>query len=198
MSLDPPRPTARPEVMTFLQSRRSCPPRMLGGAVPGRDSLREMLVAAARVPDHGKLEPWRFVVLERDACTRLAEVTRDMGAECDLPPEKLAKDIAGFAEAGLIVAVIASPKPSPRISQQEQLMSAAAVCLSLVNAALAEGWGACWLTGWRATDPAFLTRGMGLFPGEFVAGFIHIGEEMRAPPDRPRPDIDALTSWVAT
>ncbi|AHM02537.1 Nitroreductase family protein [Roseibacterium elongatum DSM 19469] len=186
----------RPEALAFLRTRRSRPPRMLGTETPDRDKLRAMLSAASRVPDHGKLEPWRFVVLGPKACTRLAALTESLGAARGLGPEKLAKDISGFNEARLIVAVVYSPRPTDRIPRDEQLMSAAAVCLSLVNAALASGWGACWLTGWRATDPAFLTQGLGLFPGEIVAGFIHIGNELRVPPDRPRPDLDAVTSWM--
>jgi nitroreductase len=99
------------------------------------------------VPDHGKLEPWRFVVLERAACQRLAELTAEIGRSRGARPGRLAKDVAGFADAHLVVAVILSPKPSEKIPLWEQEMSAGAVCLSLVNACLAAGWGAGWLTG---------------------------------------------------
>jgi len=198
MSVETPPLSPNPEAMDFLLTRRSRPPRMMGRTAPDRETLKTMLTAAARVPDHGKLEPWRFLVLDRAACARLADLTRQIGTEKGVAPERIEKDATGFAQAGLIVAVVFSPKPSDKIPEREQLMSAAAACLSLVNAALASGWGACWLTGWRATDPDFLTRGLDLFPGESVAGFIHIGEEARVPPDRPRPDIDTLTSWITT
>ena len=75
-------------------------------------------------------------------------------------------------------------------------MSAGCVCLALVNAALAAGWGANWLTGWMARDTGFLAQGLGLAEAEFVAGFIHLGTETVVPPERPRPDVAALTTWV--
>ena len=95
-----------------------------------------------------------------------------------------------------MVAVVASPKPSESIPKVEQTLSAGAACLSLLNAALASGWGACWLTGWAAHDRAFVTEGLGLGAEEFIAGMIHIGTERRTPPERPRPDMAAITTWV--
>jgi nitroreductase len=93
-----------------------------------------------------------------------------------------------------MVAVIAAPVPSEKIPEGEQLLSAGAVCLSLVNAALAAGWGANWLTGWPATDRAFLAEGLGL-DEDFVAGWIVLGTESAVPPDRPRPDLAAKVEW---
>jgi nitroreductase len=113
-------------------------------------------------------------------------------------PDAWPRTSRDFADAHLVVAVILSPKPSEKIPLWEQEMSAGAVCLSLVNACLAAGWGAGWLTGWRARHDGFCDRGLGLAPGESVAGFIHIGTETRTPPERPRPDMDAITTWVAT
>ena len=188
----------RPETLEFLRARRSRPPKTLGLPVPDRAQLEPLLQIAARVPDHGKLEPWRFIVLERGACARLAGLTAEIGEAEGRDPDALAKDVAGFADANLVVAVILSPKPSEKIPQWEQEMSAGAVCLSLVNACLAAGWGAGWLTGWRARHAGFCDRGLGLAMHESVAGFIHIGTETRVPPERPRPDMDAITTWVAT
>lgn len=185
-----------PEALEFLLTRRSRPPRMLGQTAPDAETLRMLLTAAARVPDHGKLEPWRFIVLEAAACKRLADLTQTRGAELGLDADRIAKAVTGFAEAPLIVAVVASPKAHPMVPEIEQFASAAAVCLSLVNAALAAGWGAVWLTGWRAQDRPFLTQGLQLFPHETVAGYIHIADEARVPPDRPRPDIDTLATWI--
>jgi nitroreductase len=187
----------RPEVLDFLLTRRSRPPKTLGLPVPDRAALAPLLQAAARVPDHGKLEPWRFVVLERAACLRLAALTEEIGLAEGRDADTLAKDASGLANAHLVVAVILSPKPSPKIPDWEQEMSAAAVCLSLVNAALAAGWGAGWLTGWRARHAEFGARGLGLGPGESVAGFVHIGTESNPPPERPRPDMDAIVTWMA-
>jgi nitroreductase len=89
--------------------------------------------------------------------------------------------------------VVASPKPSEKIPELEQTLSAGAVCLSLVNAALASGWGACWLSGWPAYDSE-IQGALGLAPQEWIAGFIHIGTSAATPPERPRPDIAALTT----
>ena len=185
-----------PAALDFLLTRRSRPPRLLGIRRPDDASLRTLLTAAARVPDHGKLVPWRFLVLEPAACRRLAGLVRTLGAERGEEAERIGKVSTGFEDAGLIVAIVSSPVLHPAIPLGEQQASAAAVCLSLVNASLAAGWGASWITGWCATDPAFLTQGLALFPGETVAGYIHIGDEARPPADRPRPDIDALTTWV--
>jgi nitroreductase len=187
----------RPDVIDFLLTRRSRPPKLLTGPVPDRAELATILQAAARVPDHGKLEPWRFVVLERAACQRLAALTAEIGAEDARDPDALAKDVASFADAHLVIAVILSPRASERIPLWEQEMSAGAVCLSLVNACLASGWGAGWLTGWRARHAEFGRRGLGLAAHESVAGFVHVGTETRQPPERPRPDSDAITTWMA-
>jgi nitroreductase len=196
---DPRPPLARNQsALEFLLTRRSRPPRMLGDAAPDADTLSTLLTAASRVPDHGKLEPWRFIVLDAPACGRLADLSQTRGETLGIDPQRLAKDVTGFRESPLIVAVISAPKPHPNVPQAEQYACAACVCLSLLNASLAAGWGGVWLTGWRATDRTFLTQGLQLFPHETVAGYIHIANEARVPPDRPRPDTNALTTWIRT
>ncbi len=182
--------------MEFLLTRRSRPYRTLTTPAPDHETLAPLLTAAARVPDHGKLEPWRFMVLQGQALQRLAALARSRGADLDLDPDKISKTADSFANAPLIVAVIAAPKPSDKIPSVEQCYSAGAACLSLLNAALASGWGANWLTGWPALDRAFLTQGLNLSNDETVAGFIHIGSETGTPPERPRPDIDTITEWI--
>lgn len=189
-------PEPRPEVMDFLLSRRSRPAKTLAAPGPDRAALTPILTAAARCPDHGKLEPWRFIVLERGALDRLAELTRRLGPARGEAEEKTAKNAASFADSPLCVAVVSSLRESDKIPEIEQRLSAAAVCLGLLNAALASGWGANWLTGWMAFDREWLEAGLGLGPHEFVAGFVHIGSETVAPPDRPRPDIAAITTWL--
>jgi nitroreductase len=164
--------------------------------VPDRAALSTLLTAACRVPDHGKLEPWRFVVLERGALDRLAALADARAAALGLDPEQAAKGRGQFAESPLAVAVIASPKGTDRIPAQEQTLSAGCVCLTLVNAALAAGWGACWLTGWPAYDRGFVEAGLGIGDGEWVAGFVHLGTARNRPPDRPRPDVAALITWA--
>lgn len=180
-------------VLQFLLTRRSRPAKLLRAPGPDRAALEQMLQAAARVPDHGKLEPWRFIVLDQPAGARVAGQITEYAAAHGLEGEKPAR---AFADSPVCVAVIASPKPSEKIPQLEQTLSAGAVCLGLVNAALATGWGANWLTGWPAHDAALMAQVLGLAPHEWVAGFIHIGTADTAPPDRPRPDMGAITEWV--
>ncbi|MFQ6553944.1 nitroreductase [Aestuariibius insulae] len=189
-------PDANPAALDFLLSRRSRPAKTLRPPVPDREALDPILTAAARTPDHGKLEPWRFIVLEKPALVRLAGLVERRGAALSRDPEDIAKAAAQYGNADLAVAVIASPKPSPKIPEIEQILSAGAVCLSLLNAALAAGWGANWLSGWPSHDPEFVQQGLGLAPGETVAGLIHLGTETTAPPERPRPDLAAITTWM--
>jgi nitroreductase len=187
---------ANDTVMEFLLTRRSRPAKTLRAPAPDRAALMPMLTAAARVPDHGKLEPWRFVVLERAALDRMAAEAARHAKATGMSDDSAAKGIAQFAESPLAVAVIRVPRDTVKVPEIEQILSAGAVCLSLVNAALASGWGACWLTGWPAHDHAFATDALGLRPGEWVAGFVHIGTEGAVPPERPRPDVAALTTWA--
>ncbi|MHC0053400.1 nitroreductase family protein [Actibacterium sp. D379-3] len=189
-------PNPNPAVMEFLLTRRSCPAKTLTAPVPDRNALMPILTAAARTPDHGKLEPWRFIVLEKPALQRLAGLVAERGAALEIDPEKVAKMRASFADAGLVVAVVSSPKASEKVPHIEQLYSAGAVCLALVNAALASGWGANWLSGWASFDAPFVQQGLGLTPDEGIAGFIHLGTETARPPERPRPAVNAITTWV--
>lgn len=190
-------PEKNPAALEFLLSRRSRPAKTLTGPVPDRATLEVILTAAARTPDHGKLEPWRFIVLERDALARLAAAVPVRGAETGIEAEKVQKMADQFGKADLAVAVVSSPVPSEKIPEVEQVLSAGAVCLSLLNAALAAGWGANWLSGWASHDRTFVTTHLDLAPHESIAGFIHIGTETNAPPERPRPDLAAKTKWVS-
>lgn len=183
---------ARPEVMDFLLTRRSCPPKLLRAPGPDREQTLRLLTAAARAPDHGKLEPWRFVVLAGAGKDRFADAIR---ARAAVTGQDAAKGAAAFAEAPVSIAVVGVPRDTARIPAQEQMLSAGAVCLGLVNAALASGWGAAWLTGWPAYDAELLAQALGLAPGEWLAGFVHIGTPEAAPPERPRPDVPALVTW---
>lgn len=193
-----PEPAAQPAVLDFLLTRRSHPPRLLTGPGPDRATLERLLTAALRVPDHGKLEPWRLIVIEGAARIRLADLAQARGAALGLAPERVAKTVAALRDPPVTVAVIAVPRPTDKVPEWEQVLSAGAACLSLVNAALAQGLGAVWLTGFCAYDPDFGREGLGLTAGERVAGFIHIGRSPAAPPDRPRPDLGAVVRWLAT
>lgn len=190
-------PNPNPSAMDFLLTRRSRPAKTLSTPVPDRAALIPLLTAAARTPDHGKLEPWRFIVLEKAALERLSRLVVSRGEAMDMDPDRITKARDQFADADLAVAVISSPKSSEKIPQIEQIYSAGAVCLALLNAALASGWGANWLSSWASHDRDFVHDGLGLGPHENVAGFIHIGTETRDPPERPRPNLDEITSWQA-
>lgn len=190
-------PDPNPATLDFLLNRRSRPAKTLALPVPDRDALGPILTAAARSPDHGKLEPWRFIVLERGALDRLAGLVEQAGARLDKSPEDIAKARSQFADSHLAVAVIEVQKPSDKIPAIEQTYSAGAVCLALLNAALASGWGANWLTGWASHDAEFAAAALGLQPHERIAGFIHLGTETSTPPERPRPDLQSITTWLS-
>jgi len=190
-------PDPNPAALDFLLSRRSRPAKTLRTPAPTREALEPLLRAAARSPDHGKLEPWRFIVIEAGAMPRLADLAETRARALELDEGDIAKARQQFDQGVLAVAVIEVQKPSDKIPAIEQSYSAGAVCLALLNAALASGWGANWLSGRVSHDRAFCETGLGLAPHERVAGLIHIGTETTAPPERPRPDLDAITEWVS-
>lgn len=186
-----------PAALDFLHRRRSRPAKTLVAPAPSRDELLPLLTAAARSPDHGKLEPWRFVVVEQGAMPRLAKLTEECGQRLGKSAEDITKARSQFDQGHLAVAVIEVQKASEKIPAIEQTYSAGAVCLALLNAALAAGWGANWLSGWQTHDRDFCAGAFGLAQNERIAGLIHIATEGSAPPERPRPDVAALTEWVA-
>jgi nitroreductase len=189
------------QLAAYLKTRRSVPAAQLSQPAPSPAALRGMLEAAVRVPDHGKLAPWRFIVFERE--TREAAVDGLKRIAAKHPDEKerrfRADKIAAFAGSPVVVGVISAPVVDhPRIPLWEQQLSAGAVCMNLLHAANASGYAAQWLTGWFAYDEE-ARRWLGLKPGEKVAGFIHMGTPTElglATPDRDRPKVEALTtSW---
>ena len=189
-------PTHNAEALDFLLTRRSRPAKTLTTPVPDKATLDTLLTAAARTPDHGKLEPWRFIVLQKAALTRLAQMIPARGDALQIEPDKITKAYDQYANADLAVVVVSSPKPSDKVPQIEQVYSAGAVCLALLNAGLAAGWGANWLSGWASHDRDFIRDGLGIDDHEHIAGLIHLGTEKNAPPERPRPNLDAITTWV--
>lgn len=190
-------PDPNPAALEFLLSRRSRPAKTLCAPAPSRDQLEPLLRAAARTPDHGKLEPWRFIVIEGGAMPRLAELAETRARALGKEDDDIAKARRQFDQGHLAVAVVEVQKPSQKVPAIEQTYSAGAVCLALLNAALAAGWGANWLSGWIAHDRDFCETGLGLQSHERIAGLIHIATETSAPPERPRPNLDALTEWVS-
>ncbi|MFN3971008.1 MAG: nitroreductase family protein [Gemmobacter sp.] len=187
---------ADPAAFAFLATRMSHPAKTLAAPAPDRATMTAILTAALRVPDHGKLEPWRLVVAGRQALDRWAEVAEARGAELGLEPEQIDKGRGQFARSVTCVAVLASPRGGDRIPPIEQTLSAGALCLGLVNAAHAAGYGAAWITGWPGHDHGFAKAALGAQPQEWVAGFVHMGSITHVPPDRPRPDLARTVTWA--
>ena len=189
-------PQPNPAALDFLARRQSQPAKLFAGPVPSRAELEPILTAALRVPDHGKLEPWRLVVVQGAAFARLADLAEVRAQELGGDAEKIAKGRGQYDLGKLAVVVISSPKPAPKVPVVEQLLSAGALCFGIVNVAEAAGWGACWLTGWPAHDATFAARAFGCTEGETVAGIVHIGTPPTDAPDRPRPDLARIMTWV--
>lgn len=185
-------PEANPAALAFLAARQSLPARRLVEPVPTGAELDEILKLALRVPDHGKLEPWRLIVLTRPDFERMAEAAEMRGRELGLDPEQIEKGRGPFDRGRLAVAVIFSPKESARIPEVEQLLSSGALCMNLLTVAIASGWGANWTTGWPVHDAQFCEHVLGLPPAERVAGIIHIGTKAAEMPERPRPAFDQV------
>jgi nitroreductase len=184
--------------LDFLDRRRSVPSRLLGEPGPTSGQLLAMLTAAVRVPDHGKLAPWRFLRIAAENRHALGEILVARARELDAaaPQAVLDKDRQRFSHAPVVLAVIGRLTPGHKVPVQEQLLSAGALCFALLQAAQALGFGAQWLTGWAAYDPVVTGR-LGLQPQEVVIGFIHIGTASEPAPERQRPDPAALlTDWA--
>ena len=181
-----------PETLRFLALRRSVSAVALTEPAPDGDQLADLLRLAARVPDHGKLSPWRFVLL--DGADKAAFADRLDALARDRNEPLLAAKLAKLKAPPLAVVVISSPKPGA-IPEWEQVLSAGAVCTTLVAAALAMGFGANWITDWYSYD-AEATAVLGVADTERVAGFVLIGTAKEPPQERERPALDPLvTRW---
>jgi nitroreductase len=154
-----------------------------------------MLTAAVRVPDHGMLQPWRFILYRGEARVeagrRLAALAEER--EGPLPEQRLKQELARFSRAPLVIGVVFVPRESTKIPQWEMRLSGGAVAMNLVHAANAMGYKANWITNWYS-ESADGRRLLGLAPNEEVIGFVHIGRHEADVPDRPRPDVSGLVS----
>lgn len=185
---------ASPEVLAFLAQRRSTSAVTLAEPAPDADQLADLLRLAARAPDHGKLSPWRFVVLEGAGKAAFVERLEALATERGDP--QLAAKLAKLKIPPLAVVVVSSPKPGAAIPEWEQVLSAGVVCTNLLYAALAMGFGANWITDWYSYD-ADAGAILGLQQGERVAGFVLIGTPREPPLERERPPLDPLvTRWA--
>lgn len=184
-----------PDLLQILDTRRSTPSRQLGPPGPDDVTLLRMLQTAIRVPDHGKLVPFRFLRIHGDARHALGEalVSRQLDLDPHASTATLEKDRARFSHAPLVVTVIARLDARHKVPEQEQLLSAGCVCFALLQSAQALGFGAQWLTGWAAYDAA-IGASLGVQADERIVGFIHIGTARMEAPERDRPDAAALLS----
>ncbi|MEO5622319.1 MAG: nitroreductase [Dokdonella sp.] len=184
--------------LDLLNQRRSVPSRQLGEPGPDAVQLEALLQAAIRVPDHGKLVPWRVLAIRGDARARLGIALADLHRRkyAEVAPAKLDKDRDRFTFAPLILTVIARIEDDhPKIPAQEQLLSAGCVAYNLLLGAQALGFGAQWLTGWAAYD-ADAAKLLQLAPNERVIGFVHIGTARETVPERNRPLVsDIFSEW---
>jgi nitroreductase len=189
-------PKANQAALEFLSTRHSYPARTLGLPVPDDALLEYLLTLATRTPDHGKLAPWRFIVLKKAALTRLSGLAKVHADSCGADATKRTKAHGQFDFGNLAVVVISSPKDIERIPLSEQVLSTGAVCAALVNAAQALGFGGCWLSGWLSHDSDFIQSAFGLSAHETVAGLVHLGTPKQKSPETIRPETTNITQWM--
>ena len=183
------------DLIAALATRRSVAPANLSGPGPDEREVDSLLQVASRVPDHGKLAPWRFIVFAgegRDRAGAVIEATF-RADQPDAEPARLEGERRRLSLAPLVVGVISAAKPHAKIPEWEQIMSAGAVCMNLIVAANAMGFRAVWLTEWYAYDRRVLDA-FGIEPHEKVAGFVHIGRATAVPSDRPRPALSDIVT----
>ena len=184
-----------PDALDMLKTRRSLKPVELAGPGPSPAEIDTLLTVASRVPDHGKLTPWRFIVFEGEA--RLAAGEAIVAAFAQKYPDAKAEQVdyerRRLARAPLVIAVVSRAAPHVKIPEWEQVLSAGAAAMSLVLAAHALGYAATWITEWYAYDRRVLDA-LGVAENERIAGFVHIGRPVHQPEDRPRPPLSAITT----
>jgi nitroreductase len=186
-----------PDALSLLKTRRSVKPMELGAPGPSASELETMITVAARVPDHGKLTPWRFIVFEGEARLRVGEAIA-AAFRADHPQataDQIEFERKRLARAPIVIAVVSRAAPHVKVPEWEQVLSAGAAAMNLVVAAHALGYAASWITEWYAYDRRILDA-IGLAAHERIAGFVHIGTPARPPEDRDRPPLaDVVTRY---
>lgn len=184
-----------PDALSLLRTRRSVKPIELGEPAPAGSDIDTLLTIASRVPDHGKLSPWRFIVFEGSARAAIGEIIAKafQSDRPDATADQVAFERKRLARAPLVIAVVSRAAPHAKIPEWEQVMSAGAATMNLVTAAHALGYAANWITEWYAYDPRIL-KAMGLAEHERIAGFVHIGTPAKPPEDRPRPALSEIVT----
>jgi nitroreductase len=183
-------------MIDLLLTRRSGSAKAMKEPGPDADELRTILTAAARVPDHGKLFPWRFIVIEGEARARMGELLARALAETEpdaATPERLEMERARFLRAPVVVGVVSRVREGIPIPVWEQQLSAGAACQTILIAATSMGYVANWITEWPAYNPR-VAEGLGLGEGERIAGFVYIGTSAVVLEERVRVDIQKIVS----
>jgi nitroreductase len=184
-----------PQTLDLLLSRRSGSAKAMTGPGPSPEELRTILTAGARVPDHKKLFPWRFIVFEGDGRKRMGNVLGDLlCAEGDVSDDRISMERHRFTRAPVVIGVVSHARENIPVPLWEQELSAGAVCQNILLASHALGYVANWLTEWYAFDDRVKEK-LGLKPGERMAGFIYIGKPAEPLEERPRPNLDEFITY---
>jgi nitroreductase len=184
-----------PDTIELLLSRRSGSAKAMTGPGPDESQLKTILRAASRVPDHGKLFPWRFIVFRGDARKRMGDMLVETlrTDEPALSPERAEIERRRFLRAPVVVGVVSRAREAIPIPEWEQILSAGAACQTMLIASHALGFVANWITEWPAYHPDIKQR-LGLKPGERIAGFVYIGTATVPLEERVRPELDAIVT----
>ena len=176
-----------------MENRRSVPAKVMTGPGPNRDEIDTILHIAARVPDHGKIAPWRFIEFSEAAKIRLGQeiLARALEINPDLNGEQCSMESTRFSRSVVVIALVSAPKNHPKVPEWEQLLSAGAVGMNMLIAANALGYDAQWLTEWYAYDVK-LAPNFGLNEGERIAGFFHFGTKTMPKTERERPVLSQI------
>lgn len=186
------------DTIDFLLSRRSILARMMEGPGPNDADLRKIMETGMRVPDHGRLTPWRFIVIRGEAREKLGEVIVDAfkAKKPDAIEEEIEIERERLTRAPVVIAVLSHVAKEHKIPEWEQVLSSGAACQTMLIAAQSMGYAAQWLTEWYAYDPA-VKAAIGAAPDDQIAGYIYLGTEIAEPTERARPEYDAIVSeWT--
>lgn len=187
------------DTIDFLLSRRSVLARVMEGPGPSDDDLRSIMETGMRVPDHGRLTPWRFIVIRGEARETLGEVIADAfkAKTPDAIEEQIEIERERLTRAPVIIAVVSHVAREHKIPEWEQVLSAGAACQTMLIAAQSMGYAAQWLTEWYAYDPA-VKAAIGVEPDDRIAGYLYLGTETAPPTERARPEYgDIVSEWGA-
>lgn len=182
-----------PTTLDLLLSRRSCAAKAMTGPGPSKAQLADILRAGARVPDHGKLFPWRFIIFEKEGLERFADILVNVLTQDGMNPSQIDEWRERVTAAPMAIGVVSSARELIKIPVWEQELSAGAVCQNILIAAHALGFVGNWLTEWYSYHPVVKQK-IGLKPGERMAGFIYIGAPKEELLERPRPDMEKIVT----